>query len=199
MNKKIAFFDFDGTITFDDSVKSFYKYIYQRSYLYRYYIENLHLLILCRFRFINYTILKKRRLVRLINNFSKSFIIKKTSEFYVDFLKKNIKKEALEEINYLKENNFEVVVVSASYNILLKEFCKEFNLGLITNDLEIKNNMFSGEYINKLDCNFYEKVYRINEKYDLLKYDEIYVYGDSEGDLEMIKLATNFFYNKFKG
>tara|TARA_Y100001970_G_scaffold204996_1_gene249614 strand:+ start:4060 stop:4659 length:600 start_codon:yes stop_codon:yes gene_type:complete len=199
MNKKIAFFDFDGTITFNDSVKGFYNFVYRRSYLYHYYIKNIYHVLLCKFRFINYATLKKRRLHGLVNKYSKTFIENKSSEFYVNFLKKDLKKDALDEIKFLKDNNFEIIIVSASYNILLKEFCKEYSLGLVTNDLEIKNNKFNGECINKLDCNFGEKVSRIKRKFNLKDYNEIYVYGDSEGDMEMMKIGTKNFYNKFKG
>ena len=44
-----------------------------------------------------------------------------------------------------------------------------------------------------------EKVARIKAAYNLADYDEIYCYGDSNGDKAMLALGTKAFYKPFRG
>jgi len=199
MKKNIAFFDFDGTITHDDSVKSFFKFMYGKTFFYHYYLYHIFQILKLKLKIEDYTYLKKKRINKLIKDFSKTFIMNKSKEFYKVFLKNNIKVDALNAIKVLSKKNFEIVIVSASYDILILGFCNEFNLNLITNTLEVIDGEFTGKCIDFHDCNFFEKVNRIHKDYNLSDYNEIYVYGDSEGDMEMMKIGTKNFYNKFKG
>lgn len=83
-------------------------------------------------------------------------------------------------------------------DILLNPFVNEFNLELITNNLQIKSKKFTGLFENNFDCNFENKVYMIKKYYNLSKYKEIYAYGDSEGDFLMLKNADKSYYKYFK-
>ena len=58
-------------------------------------------------------------------------------------------------------------------------------------------NKITGNLISK-NCYGPEKVTRILESYDLLKYDYIYAYGNSRGDYEMLELANEKFYKPFR-
>lgn len=196
--KKIAFFDFDGTITFSDSTKLFYKYVLKKGFFFNYYLRFFFPILLLKFRFIDYYDLKLKRLKFLTNKFSKSSLQKYADEFYNQILKFDLKKDAIVKINLLKSNGFEVVVVSASMDILLNSFVKEFNLKLITNNLQSKSGKFSGLFDNNFDCNFEHKVYLIKKHYNLNNYKEIHAYGDSKGDLLMLEVAHKSYYNFFE-
>lgn len=195
---KIAFFDFDGTITFNDSSFLFYKYILNKNFFFNYYIRFFFSILLLKFRLINYYDLKIDRLKFITNRFSKNFLKKSADEFYKKVLKFDLKKDAIEEIKNLKANGYKVVIVSASMDILLNPFVNEFNLELITNNLQIKSKKFTGLFENNFDCNFENKVYMIKKYYNLSKYKEIYAYGDSEGDFLMLKNADKSYYKYFK-
>ena len=47
------------------------------------------------------------------------------------------------------------------------------------------------------NCYGIEKVNRIKEEYDLDEFKNIYVYGNSKGDREMLNLGTHKFYKYF--
>ena len=196
--KKIAFFDFDGTISFSDSTKLFYKYILKKGFFFNYYLRFFFPILLLKFRFIDYYDLKLKRLKFITIKFSKSSLQMYADEFYIKILKFDLKKDAIEEINLLKSNGFEVVIVSASMDILLDPFVKEFNLKLLTNNLLFKSSRFTGLFDNNFDCNFEHKVHLIKKNYNLKNYKEIYAYGDSQGDLSMLEIAHKSYYNIFE-
>ena len=68
---------------------------------------------------------------------------------------------------------------------------------LISTELEVKNGELTGKFSTP-NCNGIEKVKRIKEKYNLSEYDEIHVFGNSNGDLPMIELGTHKYYKFFK-
>ena len=79
----------------------------------------------------------------------------------------------------------------------MKPWCNKLKLKLISTELEIKDGKLTG-YFSTPNCNYKEKVNRIKAKYDLQIYDDIYVFGDTEGDSEMMSLTKNNFYRFFK-
>jgi phosphoserine phosphatase len=47
------------------------------------------------------------------------------------------------------------------------------------------------------DINFEEKLIQIKKVINLNEYNEIYAYGDSDGDKKMLEIATKSFYKYF--
>lgn len=196
--RKIAFFDFDGTLTSKDSLTEFYKYMYKDSYVYNYYLRFIVLLILVMLNVKSYTSLKISRLRFLTKKFSIDELREESRVFFEKFISDQLKKEGEIEIDNLKKRNVEIVVVSASIDLLLSNFKAKMNVELITNELEITNGLFTGKFLHQKDCNFDEKVRRIKEIYNLNDYNEILAYGDSAGDYAMFEIADKAFLNHFK-
>jgi phosphoserine phosphatase len=48
------------------------------------------------------------------------------------------------------------------------------------------------------NCHGEEKVRRILEQHNMSDYEVVYAYGDTAGDLPMMKLAGNSFYKPFR-
>ena len=97
----------------------------------------------------------------------------------------------------LKAAGAEVVIVSASAENWLQQWCSVHQLQLMGTRLEIKNDLVTGK-IENLNCHGKEKVNRINAAFDLSQYSEIYCYGDTKGDKPMLELATFSFYKPFR-
>jgi len=72
----------------------------------------------------------------------------------------------------------------------------KMNIKLIGTKLGTVNDKISGQISGK-NCYGSEKVRRIKEMVDITGFDEIEVYGDSKGDLELMKIATKRFYKVF--
>ncbi|MEG2566977.1 MAG: HAD-IB family phosphatase, partial [Acinetobacter sp.] len=94
----------------------------------------------------------------------------------------------LEQLIQHQELGHKVVLVSASLDLYLKPVCSYLNIDLICSEVEIKAGKTTGFYQTP-DCSNQQKKSRILEKYKLQDYAEIYAYGNSEEDEEMLSLA----------
>ena len=97
----------------------------------------------------------------------------------------------------LRKEGFELVIVSASAENWIRGFAKRLSLELIATILEVKNGLITGKLEGK-NCSGEQKVIRIQERWDLTGYEEIYVYGDTPADKPMMALATRSFYKPFR-
>ena len=109
---------------------------------------------------------------------------------------KIIKPKALKRIRWHQNNGHTVVIVSASIESWLKTWCQKNSLKLIATKIEHKGNKITGKLDGK-NCYGPEKVTRIKESYNLKEFTNIYSYGDSSGDFEMLKIADKKFYRQF--
>lgn len=196
MEKKIAFFDFDGTLTYFNSTTLFYKSLYKWEICYYYfnYILCFREILSVLFNDVNYIKLKNKRLRVNLNRISMSEFIYFKNRFLSRFFPLIIKNTGLEKIIELQKINFEVVIVSASYDFLLQTWCESLGLSLITNRVSLKEYNICSE---ELDCNFQNKVDRIYQLYNLNEYENILAFGDSRGDLAMLELAKEKYFNYF--
>lgn len=186
---KIAFFDFDGTITTKDTFIQFLRFI---AGPYRFYFG----------LFFKLPLILSYKLGLMPNWKAKesvfSFFVKGKSEkemkekgvaFSKNILPKIMRQEALETIEFHKNNGSEIVVVTASFSLWVSPWCKDHNLGVLSTKYEVKGDTLTGR-IKGENCYGKEKVNRIKEDYNLEDYDEIYAYGDSQSDWDMLNLAT---------
>ena len=194
---KIAFFDFDGTITKDDSTAKFIRYFVGDIAFIKGIIILLPMIIAYKLKIVTNNEIKKRLITYFFKGIDIIYFTEKAKEFSLNMLDPLIRKKALDRINWHKSNGDKLVIVSASINLWLLPWCKKNKISLLATELEILNNKITGNLISK-NCYGPEKVIRILESYDLLKYDYIYAYGNSRGDYEMLKLANEKFYKPFR-
>ena len=191
--KRIFFFDFDGTVTNKDSFLLFTFYTVGIVELFKYWLKTLLKIIFTsidkgklkeQFFIDNFKNIGEKEFQNICNNFEKKYFSSIVKNSFLQYLK-NLRDED------------EVVIVTASVKNYLKPWCNKLKLKLISTELEIKDGKLTG-YFSTPNCNYKEKVNRIKAKYDLQIYDDIYVFGDTEGDSEMMSLTKNNFYRFFK-
>ncbi|HLK27197.1 MAG TPA: HAD-IB family hydrolase [Puia sp.] len=197
MKRRIAFFDFDGTITTKDTLLEVIKFQKGNFLFYLGFLLNSPFLIAYKLKIILNSTAKEKVLSFFFRKTPLSSFQEKCDEFADNKLPEFIRAKALAEINKLKELNAEVVIVSASAKNWLQKWADEIGVKLISTNLEIKNDKLTGK-IDGENCHGEEKVKRIKSVYDLSQYDEIYCYGDSSGDKPMLALATFSFYKPFR-
>ena len=185
--KGIAFFDFDGTITNKDSFFLFLKFVLKNKFYIKL-IINLPILICYKLNLLSNTKAKELVLKLCIKNMKEKDLNAKMESF-TSVLESICMQNALEKIKWHKNNNHEVVIVSASLEIYLKKLAKKLGVELIATKLKIKDGKITGELLTP-NCYGEEKVKRIKDKYHLNLYSSIYVYGDSKGDKEMLEIAS---------
>lgn len=197
MNKIIAFFDFDGTVTEKDSLLEFIKYCKGAPAFYLGFVLHAPILVAYKLNIISNQRAKEIMLRYFFGRMSMDEFGKYCSSFSTQVMPSLIRPKALKEINKLKEAGAEVVVVSASPEYWLNYWCSSVDIKCIATRLETDNNRITGK-IDGLNCHGKEKVRRITEKYDLNSFSSIYCYGDTPGDKAMLALGTYRFYKPFR-
>ena len=194
---KIAFFDFDGTITKQDSTIKFIrffagdlKYIIGIMILFP-------LLVLYKLHILNNYYIKKVIVTYFFKGIREVDFKNKAKLFSSTIIHKLIRKKALARLAWHKKQGHTIVIVSASINLWLQDWCHLNNFILIASELEIVNGRITGNLLSN-NCYGPEKVKRILNKYNLSDYSYIYAYGNSRGDYEMLSIAHEKHYKPFR-
>lgn len=197
MSRKIAFFDFDGTITTDDSLLKFIRFVVGDR---RFLVGLLFLspmLVLYKLKLIANYKAKQNLLSWYFRGMKKEDFFEVSSNYSLNHIDKIVRKKAIERINWHKKQGDKIVIVSASIDCWLRPWCERNNLELIATKLDLSDDKIIGKFLTK-NCYGQEKVNRIKEIYNLKEFDYIYAYGDSSGDKEMLSLANENYYKPFR-
>jgi len=108
--------------------------------------------------------------------------------FANEFLPRVVRPTAIERVQWHKTRGDIVVIVSAALDLYLEEWARPFGLDVVCSRLEARNGRLTGRYHGR-DCCGPQKTARILAQYDLERYGEIYAYGDTIEDEEMLSLA----------
>lgn len=197
MKRRIAFFDFDGTVTTKDTLLEIIKYQKGHFRFYAGFLINAPYLIAYKLKIIRNSTAKQQVLKFFFNKTPLAAFQLKCDEFASHALPSLIRPKALQEIKKLQRAGAEVVIISASAKNWLLTWADQLDVKLIATLLEVRNEKLTGK-IDGENCHGIEKVRRIKAAYDLSQYDEIYCYGDSPGDRPMLALGTFSFYKPFR-
>lgn len=193
----LALFDFDGTITKDDSLLKFIRFVVGDARFVFGLVVLSPILVAYKLKLIPNYKAKQKMLSWFFKGMSKEAFFKVANEYSLVHIDKILRPKAMEKIKWHKAQGHQVVIVSASIDCWLRPWCEKNGLELIATKLEIKDDVVTGKLLTK-NCYGVEKVNRIKEVYNLEKYDYIYAYGDSSGDTQMLKLANESFYKPFR-
>jgi HAD superfamily hydrolase (TIGR01490 family) len=194
--KTLALFDFDGTLTSRDSSVAFYQFIYKsKTYFFIFnYIICFKELLFFIFNNSNYLPLKKRRLFVHTSKLKDHELRLLVDAFRKKELNNILISSALNRLLWHKSEGHDVWIVSASYDFILDNWAAEMGVNLLTNKTFYDNN---SRFLIGKDINFEEKVNAIKKHLTIDEYKEIYAYGDSAGDKQMLEIATYKFYKFF--
>jgi phosphatidylglycerophosphatase C len=198
LQKSIAFFDFDGTITRKDTLIELAKFAVGSASFYAGMIGLAPWLLAMKAGIISNEKAKEKMLTHFYKGYSLEKFNTLCQAFSEAVLPHLLRSDAMEEIVRLKSRNVEVVVVTASAENWVAPWCEKNDLGLIATQLEVAQNKITGK-LKGANCNNDEKACRIRLQYNLSEYAEIYCYGDTKGDKAMLDLATHPLYKKFNG
>lgn len=145
---------------------------------------------------ISNTLAKEKMLSLFFNGISLSEFNSICKSFSEQKLPGLIRTDAMEAIEIHKKKGHEIVVVSASAENWIRDWCDKMEIQFLATRLVDENNIITGK-LNGANCNGQEKVKRIKEDFDLSAYSSIYCYGDTKGDTLMLSIATHPFYRYF--
>ena len=192
----LALFDFDGTITTDDSLTRFISFVVGDARLIIGMLLLSPILLSYKLKLTPNHKAKQIVLSYFFKGMEESSFRRIARQYSLEQIDKIVRPEALERIKWHKRQGHKVVVVSASIECWLKPWCDKNDLDLIATKLEFRDGAATGRFLTK-NCHGMEKVNRIKAAYDPDDYESIHAYGDSAGDKEMLAIATNRYYKYF--
>lgn len=193
--KKLYCFDFDGTITKEDTMFSFLRFYNPQKY-YINFIKYIPLFILLKLGVIEAEQVKMSFISSILKGETKECIDKKSKEFFNKNYPKIIRKKAIDFIEKIDKTQTECYLVTASLDIWAEIFAQELGMKLIATKTKFEKEIYTGKFASK-NCNGQEKVNRIQEIIEHQKYDKIIAFGDTSGDKEMLAWADEGYYRFF--
>lgn len=193
--KKLYCFDFDGTLTYKDTMFLYLKF-YNASKFRMQFIKHIPLFTLLKLNLLDAEKVKKSFISSILKGQPKAKIEKKSQEFFDQYYPEIFRENALDFIKNIDYSQTDCYIVSASLDIWVKPFAEKFKMNLIATKAEFKNDIFTGNFVGK-NCNGIEKVNRIKEEISDKKYDKTIAFGDTSGDQQMLDWANEGQYNFF--
>ena len=186
--KKLYCFDFDGTLTYKDTMFLYLKF-YNASKFRIQFVKHIPLFTLLKLNLLDAEKVKKSFISSILKGQNKAKIEKKTQEFFEQYYPEIFRENALDFIKNIDYSQTDCYIVSASLDIWVRPFAEKFKMNLIATKAEFKNEVFTGNFVGK-NCNGPEKVNRIKVEISDKKYDKTIAFGDTSGDKQMLDWAN---------
>jgi phosphatidylglycerophosphatase C len=189
----LALFDFDGTITVGDTFSPFLRFAVRPSRVLLGGFLVAPFVVAYRLGLISAA--RARPVVARVSfQGEQSNAVRALGRRYAtDVLPTSLRPEALDRLQWHRQQRDTVVVVSASLDVYLAPWCDAMGVEYICTELEEHNGSLTGRY-RQGDCSGRAKALRVRERYDLSRYSVIYAYGDTSDDREMLDLAHRKYY-----
>jgi HAD superfamily hydrolase (TIGR01490 family) len=197
VKKKLVLSDFDGTITTKDTLLEFIRYYHGTAKFLLGFAILSPIIGLHIFKIIPNWKAKQFVLIWFFKNESLEHFTSKCKDFTEKIIPSLLRPQALVAIQNHKQNNDEVVVISASAENWVAPWCKVLALPCIATRLEVVNGKLTGK-IEEKNCYGEEKVSRLLRQYKLEDFVSVTAYGDSSGDKQMLAIAQEKFYKPFR-
>ena len=194
--KRLAVFDFDGTLTYKDSFLAFIRYYHGSTAFLLGMARLLPWLLGYKLKLIPNWRAKEKVLEHFFKGKAESDFQQKGQLFARDLIPRMLRPKAEQALKDHIAAGDRVLIVSASATLWLQAWCEEMGVELVATELECRNGKITGR-LNGNNCYGPEKVERLRKHLSLQEYDEVYAYGDSAGDRELLALATHPHYRHF--
>lgn len=199
MKKKIAAFDFDGTLINGDSFIKFSLYACGKWRFLSAILRCIHILFLYKIKlYPNWkakeTLFSKMFKGRQLDKFNTL-----ANEFFANEGHDIFNQSAVKCVQEHQGNGCRVIIVSASPKNWVVPFAEHLGIDtVLSTEVEIDDNgRLTGKFSNK-NCYGGEKVLRLQKELGERESYYLYAYGDSRGDKEMLIFADEGYYRKFQ-
>ncbi len=189
----IALFDFDGTVTNEDTYTTFIFYSTPTFRIIIGIVLVWPVILLYKMGWLSAS--KTRPILSKVAfwNRKESDVIRSARQYAEEYLPTVIRPEAKQRLHWHQAQGDQIYLVSASLDVYLKEWCKAWEVELVCSELEVNNLRYSGGYVQG-DCSGENKVNSLRRVVNVERFDKIYAYGDTYEDLPMLALADEKVY-----
>jgi len=196
-NETIAAFDFDGTLSKRDTFIPFALFVVGPWCWLKGFASLIPSIAGFLMRQITRQELKERTIEVFLGGLAYENLQNEGKEFAVEIVPKLLKRKALKQLSWHQEQGHRVVLVSASPEVYLIPWAEMMGIDHVcASRLELDANGRVTGKLNGMNCRGAEKVRRLQELLGKEKTYELYAYGDSRGDKEMLAFADHPFFRK---
>ena len=189
----LALFDFDGTITDCDGFLPFIHRAVSRSRRLAGTLWLSPLIAGYRAGWVSTSRMRQNIAWVAFRGRRRAEIAELGERYAADVLEPRVRREASERIAWHQSRGDRVIVVSASLDCYLAPWCRRRGLELICSELEVHAGVCTGRYRGG-DCTGPEKARRVLDRCDLAGYEQVFAYGDTPEDRELLALAQRRFF-----
>lgn len=198
-NNIVAAFDFDGTLTYYDSLFPFLLFTDG-------YLKTITNILMILPNLIGYALklssrqaTKEAMLTRSLGGRSINNIRENANEFASTEIPKLLRPEAMEKLQWHLSQKHRCIIVSATLDDYLIPWAKKIGVqDVVSSKLEVNGNGTVTGKLSGLNCWGPEKPRRLTELLGPRENYTLYAYGDSRGDKELLEFADYPFYRKWK-
>lgn len=195
--RRLALFDVDGTVLPGDTLWDFFAETHGRWGRFKKVWKCRIPILKWKFGKMTNEEAKELLLARFYKGQSES-VLREHGHVMLNRIWPRLYSEAIKTIEEHKTSGSSIALVTASPEWWMEEFGHRLGIStVICTRMHIENGVFSGKFKGP-NCYGPEKAKRIKEVFDLSSFTEIHAYGDSNGDREMLALATHPHFRTFK-
>jgi HAD superfamily hydrolase (TIGR01490 family) len=189
---RIAFFDFDGTLTRKDTFWGFHVHCFGLGGVLAASVRAL-CASAASARF-DRSFIKERFISALWTGTPHEAYLGRAREYALGEIDKNLLPHAMKVFTRHLELGDAVYIVTASMRDWVSFWAERYGVRVIGTELEVGRGILTGR-MSTANCRGMEKVARIREAVNLGEYSKIFAYGNSGGDREMLGIADEAVYN----
>lgn len=197
MKKTAAFFDFDGTITSQDSFWLFLKHTVPGTHLVRGAIALSPFLLAYFCGRYSDALIKEKILTRFYSGWTRNAMENAGRMLNEQIFPKIIRPAAIKRIRWHHEQGHKLFLVTASPEEWTLPFARLYGMECLATRLEYVGGLFTGK-LDGPNCRGMEKVRRIRAFIPDINEFETYAYGDTKGDLPMLEFADHSEFQPFR-
>jgi phosphatidylglycerophosphatase C len=195
----VAAFDFDGTITHRDSTTAFCLATVPPRRLVPALAWRAPLLAAYQLGLADRTAVKESLLTALFGGTEERALRERAASWATGALPSLVRPAALDRLRWHQSRGHRVVLASASLEVLLAPWAATIGIhDVLATRLEARAGRVTGR-LDGPNCYGAEKVARLRELVGDLQDVELYAYGDSRGDRELLAAAQHPAYRPFHG
>ncbi|MEX2598839.1 MAG: HAD family hydrolase [Dehalococcoidia bacterium] len=194
----LAVFDFDGTLTYCDTLFPFLRHAMGRTWFWLKFASLVPTLLAYKAGRLDRDQAKEAVLRRYLRRWPEEKVRSMAENYVVTRLPRLLNPVALERLQWHARQGHDLVVVSASQDLYVAP-CMSFHgvMDTIATRLEVVDGRMTGR-MSGGNCYGPEKLFRLQRLVGDLEGRGLYVYGDSKGDLDLLAVARHPHFRPFR-
>lgn len=193
--KKLYCFDFDGTLTKEDTMFLFLKF-YNPTKYYVVFAKHIPLFLFLKLGLLDAEKVKRSFISGILKGEKRQKIEEKSQKFFTESYPEIFRENALDFIAKIDHSKTKSLIVTASLDIWTKPFAEQFQMELVATKAHFENDVFTGKFVGK-NCNGEEKVNRIKQEISDEHFDKTIAFGDTKNDQPMLHWANESHFRFF--